>query len=78
MECRTGRFVVAAELAREGYELAQQLDMPDRMAILAYAQSLAHGFLGDVALARAKAAEALTLPGLYEIQASAVLGLLEF
>lgn len=77
MECRSGRFIAAAELAREGYALAQQLDVPDRMAILAYAQALAHGFLGDVELTRAKAREASALPGLYEIQASAVLGLLE-
>ncbi|MGH2713935.1 MAG: hypothetical protein ACRDM7_08635, partial [Thermoleophilaceae bacterium] len=77
LECRAGRFAVAVETARAGYAIAQQLGMPDEMVVMACTQALAHAFLGDVEITRAKVAEASRLPGLFEIRARAALGLLE-
>jgi DNA-binding CsgD family transcriptional regulator len=77
LECRAGNFELAARHADEGYAISRQIGMPDRVAVLAFAQALAHGFLGDVVLTRAKAAEAPVLPGYWEIRTRAVLGLLE-
>ncbi len=77
LESRAGNFSFAAEIARSGYAMAEQFGLPDRIAAEACGQAIAHGFLGDVELTRAKAAEASRLPGLNEIQAHAALGSLE-
>lgn len=74
LECRGGNFELAAGYAREGYELTRQLGAPSRIAILAYAQALAHGALGDIELARAKAAEARAAPAYYRIRVRSILG----
>lgn len=77
LECRTGKFALATAHADEAYAICEQSGMADRMMFVSYTQALAHGFLGDTELTRAKAAEASVASGFWAIQARAVLGSLE-